>query len=60
MLSELLQHPRALLGSVLLHLAVIGLMVINLSFFDKPSEIKVGAKVPMVEAEIIEILKVIL
>ena len=55
MLAELLKHPRALVGSLLLHLAVIGLMVLNLSFSDRPEQIKVGSEVPTVQAEVIDI-----
>ena len=42
MLSELLKHPRALVLSLLLHVGVIALMVLNLTFIDRPQQIKAG------------------
>ncbi len=42
MLAELLKHPRALVLSLLMHLVVIALMVLNLAFIDRPKQIKAG------------------
>ena len=39
MLGELLKHPKALLISLGLHLVVIGLMVVNFHFADRPEQI---------------------
>ena len=54
MLSELRKHPGALLISLALHALVIGLMVLNLSFFDKLQDIKVGPVAKTVQAEVVD------
>ena len=42
MFAELLKHPRALAFSLLFHAVIIGLMVFNLTFIDKPKNILAG------------------
>ena len=55
MLAELLKHPRALVLSALMHLAVIALMVLNLTFADKPKHLKAGQLAKTVQAEMVDI-----
>ena len=55
MLEELLKHPRALVLSLLMHLAVIGLMVVNLSFSERPKQMKAGQLAKTVQAEVIDL-----
>ncbi|MFT5219782.1 MAG: translation initiation factor IF-2, partial [Gammaproteobacteria bacterium] len=54
MLSELFKNPKALGISALLHLIVIGLVFINLSFSEKPVLVKAGNKVKTVQAEVVD------
>ncbi|MDC1286734.1 hypothetical protein N8198_02485, partial [Gammaproteobacteria bacterium] len=58
MIVELLKHPRALVLSLLMHLAVIALMVLNLTFADKPKHIKGGQVVKTVQAEMVDLKQV--
>jgi len=53
-LSELLKQPRALLLSILFHAVIIGVMVVNLSFIDKPTQIRAGQLAKTVQAEMID------
>jgi colicin import membrane protein len=53
-LSELFKNPKALGISALLHLIVIGLVFINLSFSEKPVLVKAGNKVKTVQAEVVD------
>ena len=55
MFAELLKHPRALVLSLVFHLGVIALMVLNLTFSDRPEHIKAGAVVKTVQAEMIDL-----
>ena len=55
MLAEMLKHPRALVLSLLLHLGVIALMVLNLSFIERPKQIKAGQMAQTVQAEMIDL-----
>jgi len=54
-LAEMLKHPRALVLSLLLHLGVIALMVLNLSFIERPKQIKAGQMAQTVQAEMIDL-----
>jgi len=54
-IAELLKHPRALVLSLLMHLAVIALMVLNLTFADKPKHIKAGTMAKTVQAEMVDL-----
>ena len=54
MLGELLKHPQALLISVALHALVIGVMVVNLQFADRPKLIKAGEVAKTVKAEVVD------
>ena len=54
MFAELRKHPRALWFSLLFHAVIIGAMVLNLSFIDKPKQIKAG-QARTVKAEIVDI-----
>ena len=57
MIADLLKHPRALLLSLVLHLAVIALMVLNLNFADKPRDTRAG-QVKTVQAEMVDLKQV--
>ena len=54
MLSELFKNPKALGISALLHLLVIGVVFINLSFSEKPVLVKAGNQVKTVQAEVVD------
>ena len=54
MLAELLKHPRALLISLALHAVVIGLIVFNFHFVDRPDLIKPGQVEKTVKAEVVD------
>ena len=54
MFAELLKHPRALAFSVLLHAVIIGLMIFNLKFVDKPQNITAGQVAKTVKAEVVD------
>jgi TolA protein len=54
-IAELLKHPRALVLSLVMHLAVIALMVLNLTFADKPKHIKAGTMAKTVQAEMVDL-----
>ena len=47
MLSELFKQPRAILLSILFHAIVIGVMVVNLSFVDRPKRLQPGVLLPL-------------
>ena len=54
MFAELRKHPRALVLSLLLHAAIIAMMVLNLTFSDRPQQIKAGQQ-STVQAEVIDL-----
>ena len=54
MLADLLKHPKALIFSVLFHVVILGLIVIDLSFTDKQDMMKVGEVAKTIKAEVIE------
>jgi colicin import membrane protein len=56
--AELLKHPRALVLSLLVHFAVIALMVLNLTFFDKPKHLKAGPVAKTVQAEMVDLKQI--
>jgi colicin import membrane protein len=53
--AELLKNPRALVLSLLFHLAMIGLVVFKLNFSERPDKIKFGAEVSTIQAEVIDL-----
>ena len=54
MFSELLQHPRALVISVVFHVAIIGIIFINFDFSDKTILVKQADISKTVEAKLID------
>ena len=58
MFAEMLKQPRALVVSLVMHLAVIGLMVLNLSFVDRAKDIKGGQLAKTVQAEMVDLKEV--
>ena len=54
MLSELLNNPKGLAVSLVLHAILIGLIVVNLDFFDKPKQIKAGQIPQSIKAEVVD------
>ena len=54
MLKALLKYRKAFALSVLFHLVIIALIVINLQFFDKPEPAQSGVQVKTVQAHIVE------
>ena len=58
MIADLFKHPRALVLSLLMHLAVIALMVLNLTFADKPMHTRAGQEVKTVQAEMVDLKQV--
>ena len=58
MFAEMLKHPRALVLSLVMHLAVIALMVLNLHFADRPKHIKGGQLEKTVQAEMVDLKEI--
>ena len=54
MLKALLKYRKAFALSVLFHLVIIALIVINFQFFDKPESAQSGVQVKTVQAHIVE------
>ena len=54
MFAELLKHPRALFFSLLFHAVIIGLMIFNLKFVDKPKNVLSGQVAKTVKAEVVD------
>ena len=55
MLAELFKHPRALLLSLFLHGLIIGVMVLNLTFIDRPKQIQADKVAKTVKAEVVDV-----
>ena len=58
MIAELLKHPRALVLSLVFHLGIIALMVVNLAFFERPVKIKAGQQAKVVQAEMVDLKQI--
>ena len=58
MIADLLKHPRALVLSLVFHLGIIGLMVVNLTFFERPMQIKSGPVAKTVQAEMVDLKQI--
>jgi len=56
--AELLKHPRALVLSLLFHLGIIAVMVLNLTFVDRPKQLKAGPTAKTVQAEIVDLKQI--
>ena len=54
MFESLLKYRKALASSVLFHIAIIIVIVINFKYFDKPEPIQVGTQVKPIEIKIID------
>ena len=55
MFSPAGKFPRALLLSALFHLFILGLIILDLTFFDPPKKIQAGPPVKTIKAEVIDL-----